>query len=133
MSEDLIHWTELDHPVMEARSDHFDSLGCEPGPTPVVLPEGILLLYNGWNSVRRHCTGWVLFSKDDPSKIIKRCNETIIQPTYTFEDAHDHSVTFSEGLVQFKNTWYLYYGAGNHAIGLAEMSSLESLLQTKVP
>jgi predicted GH43/DUF377 family glycosyl hydrolase len=46
-SSDLIHWTALDRPIMQARPDHFDSLGKECGATPIVLPEGILLIYNG--------------------------------------------------------------------------------------
>ena len=54
VSDDLVHWTEpLDHFLMTARPDRFDSLGVECGATPVLVPQGILLIYNGWNPCAR--------------------------------------------------------------------------------
>ncbi len=85
-SDDLLHWSQpLDHPIMEARPAHFDSLGVEPGATPLVLPEGVLLIYNGWNDAHVHKTGWVLFARDDPSKILKRCEQPFIEPEFPYE------------------------------------------------
>src|SRR5271157_2708301 len=47
-SDDLLHWADaLDHPVVSTRPGYFDSQVAEPGPPPVMLPEGIFLLYNG--------------------------------------------------------------------------------------
>ena len=132
VSDDLLHWSQpLDHPVMEPREGNFDSDGVEPGPTPVVLPEGILLIYNGWNSGHTHRTGWVLFSKEDPSKILKRCQEPFIQPTFPYELHHppsDFNVTFTEGCAFYKGLWRFYYGAMDHSIGLAEVKDLHDLI-----
>ena len=103
VSDDLLRWTQpLDHSLMNARTDHFDSLGVEPGPTPIILPEGILLIYNGWNSAHVHKTGWVLFSKDDPSKILKRCEAPFIEPQFKYEMDGRHLFTFTEGAAHFK-------------------------------
>ena len=83
VSDDLLHWKELlNSPVMTARLDHFDSLGIEPGATPIILPSGILLIYNGWNAEHVHKTGWVLFSKQDPAKIIARSETPFIEPQF---------------------------------------------------
>src|SRR5215208_4835177 len=47
-SNDLVHWTEaLDRPVLKGRPGHFDATVVEPGPPPVMTPDGILLIYNG--------------------------------------------------------------------------------------
>jgi predicted GH43/DUF377 family glycosyl hydrolase len=130
-SSDLIHWTALDHPVMQARPDHFDSLGVECGATPIVLPEGILLVYNGFDPVHVHKTGWVLFSKDDPSKVLKRCETPFIEPQFKYEIDGRHVFTFTEGAVFFKGLWRFYYGAADKWIGLGEIDDIEKLLNAE--
>ena len=132
VSKDLVNWTQpLDHSLMSARPDHFDSLGVECGATPIVLPEGILLVYNGWNPAHVHKTGWVLFSKDDPSKVLKRCEAPFIEPQFTYEIDGRHVFTFTEGAVFFKGCWRFYYGAADKWIGLAEIDDIETLLEAK--
>ncbi len=131
VSSDLLHWTQpLDHSIMSARADHFDSLGVEPGPSPIVLPEGILLIYNGWNPAHVHKTGWVLFSKEDPSKILKRCETPFIEPQFKYEMDGRHVFTFTEGAAFFKGLWRFYYGAADECIGLAEVDDIETLLKS---
>jgi predicted GH43/DUF377 family glycosyl hydrolase len=131
VSDDLVHWAQpLDHPLMAPRPDHFDSLGVEPGATPIMVPEGILLIYNGWNPAHVHKTGWVLFSRDDPSKIVKRCEEPFIEPQFKYEIDGRHVFTFTEGAVHFKGLWRFYYGAADKTISLAEIDDLSTLLKT---
>ena len=68
-SEDLVHWTEaLDAPVLPRRPGRFDSRVVEPGPPPVLTPEGILLVYNGADDRLVYRTGWALFDRDDPTR-----------------------------------------------------------------
>ena len=130
VSDDLLHWSQpLDHAIMAARPDHFDSMGVEPGPTPIMLPEGILLIYNGWNPAYVHKTGWVLFSKDNPSKILKRSDVPFIEPKFGYDVNSHHNVTFTEGAARFKGLWRFYYGAADTSIGLAEIDDIERLLK----
>jgi predicted GH43/DUF377 family glycosyl hydrolase len=137
VSDDLLHWTQpLDRAVMDPRADHFDSEGVEPGATPIMLPEGILLIYNGWNPGRTHQTGWALFSRDDPSKLLQRCEDPFIRPTFDYEKSRRPSsfnVTFTEGCVLYRGLWRFYYGAEDHDIGLAEMADIRTLLMPKHP
>ena len=135
VSDDLLHWSQpLDHPIMQARPGHFDQLGVEPGATPVILPEGILLVYNGWDDAHVHKTGWVLFSKGDPAKILARCEQPFIEPEFAYERPNaGHRFTFTEGVAFFQGLWRFYYGAADHDIGLAEMSDLASLLKPSAP
>ena len=130
VSDDLLHWTQpLDHSIMTARPDHFDSLGVEPGATPIMLPEGILLIYNGWNDAHVHKTGWALFSKDDPAKLLKRCEAPFIEPQFDYETEPRKNFTFTEGVAHFKGLWRFYYGASDDTIGLAELDDIETLLK----
>ena len=132
VSDDLLHWKEpLGQPIMTTRSNHFDSLGVEPGATPIILPAGILLVYNGWNPEHVHKTGWVIFSKHDPARIIERSEVPFIEPQFPFEiEGHD-AFTFTEGAVFYKGMWRFYYGAADRAIGLAEVRDIKTLLQAK--
>ena len=109
-SGNLINWTQAsEEPVMNPREDFFDSKGVEPGGS-VVTDEGILLVYAGWggDGTNRNQLGWVLFSKDDPGKIIARCDSPIVSLP------NDH--VFCDGLVNFRDKWYLYYGAADQWI-----------------
>ncbi len=122
-STDLLHWT-MGGVVLRRRAGYFDSLTIEPGPPPVVLDHGILLIYNsldaplGSGGALR--SGWVIFSKDDPTKIVARCERPFLQPELTWERSGQvPDCVFSEGLVRVENMWYLYYGAADMHIGLA--------------
>jgi len=109
-SDDLINWMQASQePVMNPREDHFDSWGVEPGVS-VVMDEGILLIYAGWggDGTNRNQIGWVLFSIDDPGKILARCDSPIVSLP------NDH--VFCDGLVKFKGKRYIYYGAADQWI-----------------
>jgi predicted GH43/DUF377 family glycosyl hydrolase len=114
-SDDLIHWYESDNvPIMRPRSGYFDSMGVEPGAV-VVIEEGILLIYNGWNEEHVHKTGWVIFSNDDQKKILARCEEPILEPK---EDWEGH-ILFTESILEYEGNWYLHYGIMDKFIGAA--------------
>lgn len=130
VSDDLLHWKEpLTHPVMTAREDHFDSLGIEPGATPILLPQGILLVYNGWNPEHVHKTAWVLFSRKNPAQMIARSEVPFIEPQFPYEIEGRNAFTFTEGAVRYRGKWLFYYGAADRAIGLAEVTDLNTILR----
>jgi len=120
-SEDLLHWTEaLDHPVLRSRARMFDAHVVEPGPPPILTSDGIFLIYNGADDHDVYATGWVLFDKKDPTKVIARANTPIFSPENTWEKVGQvPNVVFVEGLVQEKKRWLFYYGAADKNIGVA--------------
>jgi predicted GH43/DUF377 family glycosyl hydrolase len=119
-SDDLINWDVVDEPVMKTRPDHFDSRGIEPGPPPIVIDQGILLIYNGWNNDITYKVGAVLFSKDDPTRVLERLDQPILEPTEGWEKAGQISnVVFASGLAQHEGVWYLYYGGADKCLNLA--------------
>jgi predicted GH43/DUF377 family glycosyl hydrolase len=124
-SEDLLHWSDaLDHPVISTRPKYFDSKVAEPGPPPVVTPEGILLVYNGADDKLVYSTGWVLFDKGDPTKVIARADKPIFHPVNTWEKVGQvPNVVFVEGLVRRGGQWLFYYGGADKGIGVVAAES----------
>jgi predicted GH43/DUF377 family glycosyl hydrolase len=120
-SDDLLHWTEaLDHPVLASRMGSFDSQVVEPGPPPIMTPQGIFLIYNGADDKLVYSTGWVLFAKDDPTKVLARSAEPVFAPEKEWEKVGQvPNVAFVEGMVRDGDRWLFYYGAGDKYIGVA--------------
>ncbi len=124
-SKDLMHWTEATQtPVLPRRSGHFDSHVVEPGPPPVVVPQGILLIYNGADDKHVYRVGWALFDKKDQSRVLARSDQPIFGPERVWEKVGQvPNVVFVEGLVRARNRWRFYYGAADKYIGMAEASA----------
>ncbi|MDR8391593.1 glycoside hydrolase family 130 protein [Aliifodinibius sp. S!AR15-10] len=119
-STDLLNWNVIEEPVMKPRNGKFDSRLVEPGPSPILTEDGILLLYNGANDDLIYNAGQVLFERNDPTKVIARSNTSFMQPDTQLErHGQIPNVVFVEGLVNFDDTWFLYYGMGDSGIGVA--------------
>jgi predicted GH43/DUF377 family glycosyl hydrolase len=125
-STDLIHWTEaLDQPVLRRRPGHFDAKVVEPGPPPLMTKAGILLIYNGADEKNVYATGWVLFDKNDPTKVLARSDQPIFRVELEWEKAGQvPNVVFVEGLVQDGNRWLFYYGGADQYVGVAVAQTL---------
>ena len=120
-SDDLLHWTDvLDHPVLASRPKMFDSQVVEPGPAPVLTENGLFLIYNGADDNNVYRTGWVLFDKKDPTKVIARAHQPIFEPVHAWEKVGQvPNVVFVEGLVPDGNRWLFYYGGADKYVGVA--------------
>ena len=135
-STDLVHWDPVRDDrgriiqVISRRRGHFDSQLTEVGPPPILTEHGIVLLYNGKNDGRRgdssiahgaYAAGQVLFDKDDPAKSLDRMDKPFIEPELDFEKTGQYKAgtVFVEGLVLYKNKWYLYYGTADTYVGVA--------------
>jgi len=117
--------------IMTTRPGKFDSDLTECGPPALMTEKGILLLYNGKNAINENATstlpkgtysvGEVLFDLNNPEKILQRTVTYILKPTLAHEMTGQYTAgtTFSEGLVFFKNKWFLYYGTADSFVGLA--------------
>ena len=121
VSEDLRHWTDAtSEPVLRSRPPTFDARVVEPGPPPVVLPEGILLIYNGADDHLVYRTGWVLFDKNDPTRVLARAEQPIFEPREEWEKIGQvPNVVFVEGLIREPRRWLFYYGGADKYLGVA--------------
>jgi predicted GH43/DUF377 family glycosyl hydrolase len=120
-STDLLHWTEsLDAPLLARRPGFFDSRVVEPGPPPIVTDKGILLIYNGADDRLVYSTGWALFDRRDPTKVIARSDRPVFEAQQPWERVGQvPNVVFVEGLVRDGARWLVYYGAADKYIGVA--------------
>jgi predicted GH43/DUF377 family glycosyl hydrolase len=120
-SNDLLHWTDaLDHPVLASRPKMFDSQVVEPGPAPFITNGGIFLIYNGADDNNVYRTGWVLFDKNDPTKVVARAQKPIFEPEHDWEKVGQvPNVVFVEGSVPDGKRWLFYYGGADKYVGVA--------------
>jgi predicted GH43/DUF377 family glycosyl hydrolase len=134
-SENLVDWTPLLNskeeliPVLEPRTGFFDSDLVEPGPPALLREKGIVLIYNGRNRVSKgdksipdgtYSAGQALFDKNDPSKLIDRLKNNFLAPTNAYEKTGEvNNVCFLEGLVNFDEKLFLYYGTADSKIAVA--------------
>lgn len=136
-STDLVNWTPVTDaetslvPILAARKKMFDSHIVEPGPPAILTDKGIVLLYNGKNAENEdadpalakgiYCGGQALFDAKDPAKLLDRCTTYFIKPDLPHEISGQYTsgTTFIEGLVHFKNQYFLYYGTADSMVGVA--------------
>jgi predicted GH43/DUF377 family glycosyl hydrolase len=127
-SEDLLHWTPAaqDDPLMvPTPAGTFGDFLVEVGPPPILTNNGlVLLLHNAAvkfpdGGVRYTC-GQVLVDPLRPNEVLAQLNRPWLEPS-TFEDQHGlvSNVTFVEGLVHFRGTWFAYYGQSDSTLGVA--------------
>lgn len=135
-SDNLIDW----EPVVDKdgrlqafispREGYFDSSLTECGPPAILTAKGILLLYNGKNHAYKgdprfnkntYSAGQVLFDRKDPTKVLARLDTPFLRPMEAFEKSGQYvdGTVFIEGLVYFKQKWFLYYGCADSRVGVA--------------
>lgn len=121
-SSDLIHWTEAtETPVLPKRPGQFDSRVVEPGPPPILTPEGIVLIYNGADDKLVYHTGIAVFDRKDPRILLSRTSQPIFAPEKEWEKVGQvPNVVFVEGLAPYGNRWLFYYGGADKYVGVAE-------------
>ena len=135
-SDDLIHWEVAENEeskkmisVLHPRMGKFDSRLVESGPYALLRDEGILLIYNGSNAANyndpalpkfTYAAGQALFDKEKPYKLLERTADHFIYPDKDYEKLGEvNEVCFVEGLVYFKDKWFLYYGTADSKIAVA--------------
>lgn len=135
-SENLIDWEVLEDgesknpiKVMTKRPGYFDSRLVEPGPYALKTDKGILLIYNGSNAANfsdpdlprfTYSAGQALFDTSAPYKLVDRSEEYFLKPDKPYERTGEvNEVCFVEGLVYFKEKWFLYYGTADRMIAVA--------------
>jgi predicted GH43/DUF377 family glycosyl hydrolase len=135
-SDDLIHWLVAENEenrkmisVLHPRMGYFDSRLVEPGPYALLTEKGILLIYNGSNAASfndpafpkfTYSAGQALFDKKNPFKLISRLEDPFIYPDKPYEKTGEvNEVCFVEGLVNFRNQWFLYYGTADSKIAVS--------------
>lgn len=126
-SPDLLHWGN--HQCLAwTRPGRWDSVRIGAGAEPILTERGWLAIYHGANEQTRYCLGALLLDRDDPSKVLARSEEPIVEPTAPYElTGFFGNVVFTNGHVVDGDTITMYYGASDEVICGATLSIQEIL------
>lgn len=133
-SSDLRSWMAPEHVLATREGAWWDSARIGVGPPPIETSEGWLMVYHGVRTTVAgvlYRVGLALLDLDDPSRVIRRCDEWVFGPRAEYELSGDvPGVVFSCGMVHDRasDELRLYYGAADTSVGLAT-ASLSDVLE----
>jgi beta-1,4-mannooligosaccharide/beta-1,4-mannosyl-N-acetylglucosamine phosphorylase len=139
-SEDLLRWRRVGD-VLAGRPHYWDEL-IGSGPPPIKTRAGWLHIYHGvathFHSANIYQAGVALLDLADPSRLLARSRNNILEPREPYElsgqvpnvvfpsgavvETHD-----AEGFAPPESRVFVYYGAADTCVGLAETTVGELL------
>jgi predicted GH43/DUF377 family glycosyl hydrolase len=81
--------------------------------SPIEIDEGWLMLTHGVGAVRRYSIGAVLLDKKDPSKVLARSCEPLVQPAPSEREGYVPNVVYTCGLMRHKDLIILPYAVSD--------------------
>lgn len=125
-SDDLKHWENHTVVMKATLNSTWENAKIGISGPPIKTPEGWFLIYHGVSKDHVYRQGAALLDLGDPSKVIARQAEPILEPELDWElYGHVDNVVFSCGQVVLDDEIYVYYGGADNAIGLATMKMSE--------
>lgn len=122
-SPDMTYWGKHRF-VMEPIRSSWQSTKIGPGPAPIEIDEGWLLIYHGvWTSCNGYLyyTGGAIFDRNEPWKVLYRTRDYMLGPTEIYERVGDvPNVIFPSSAVVLGDTLRIYYGCADTCISMAE-------------
>lgn len=120
-SNNLKYWGNHRH-LLGVRKHFWDEGRIGAGAVPIRTKDGWLEIYHGMDAQSRYCLGALLLDLDDPSKIIARSAEPIVEPEADYEkNGFFGAVVFTCGGVVKGSKLKLYYGASDRTMAGAEL------------
>jgi len=130
-SPDLRHWGNHTC-IATTRENSWDSARLGAGAEPIKTSEGWLAIYHGATDDHRYCLGALLLDLNDPSKIIARSTQPIMEPLADYEKTGFFgNVVFTNGHLLEGDKLSIYYGASDEVICQTEFRISEILASLK--
>ena len=128
-SPDLLHWGK--HAcILHTRPGMWDCARVGAGAAPIKTEAGWLEIYHGADFNHRYCLGAVLLDLHDPSKVIARSEEPLMEPDAPYEQTGFFgNVVFTNGHLVDGDELTVYYGASDEVICGAKFS-IQAILET---
>lgn len=131
-SPDLVSWGNHQF-LMGITDDSWDNGRIGGGLVPIRTKEGWLEIYHGATTENRYCMGAVLLDLDDPTKVIGKSENPIMEPDVIYEqEGFFGDVVFGCGGIVDNDTLIMYYGVSDTSMAVCEMNISEILKQIKV-
>jgi predicted GH43/DUF377 family glycosyl hydrolase len=119
-SEDLRNWSYESECVLLPRTGLWDSVKVGMAGPPMKTERGWLIVYHATDEYGTYRLGLALLDLADPSKVLKRSDEPILEPELEWERVGDiPNVVFSCGHFLIGAELWVYYGGADRVIGLA--------------
>jgi predicted GH43/DUF377 family glycosyl hydrolase len=128
-SDDLYTWSDSGVAVLKPQFPwEFVQIGnCG---SPIELDEGWLLLTHGVGPVRKYSIGAVLLDKNDPSKVLGRAREPLVNPEPSEREGYVPNVVYTCGAMRHNNQIVLPYAVSDTFSNFAtiEIAALMKLM-----
>lgn len=126
-SHDMKSWFDSKI-VMSPRIDMWDCVKVGIAGPPIEIDEGWLQIYHGVDENLVYRLGALLLDRDDPTKIIYRSVDPILEPSTEYErQGLVPNVVFSCGAVKRGDYIQVSYGASDSVIAISEFALKEIL------
>ncbi len=126
-SPDRLHWGNHKC-IAVTRPGMWDEARVGAGAAPVKTDKGWLEIYHGATKDHRYCLGALLLDLNDPSIVLARSTDPIMEPVAPYEQTGFFgNVVFTNGHYVDGDTIHLYYGASDEVICGATLSIREIL------
>ena len=118
-SPDLIHWG--DHKsLLDTSGGGWDQRKVGGGAPMLKTAKGWLQIYHGVDQAQRYCLGALLLDLEDPTRIIARMSDPLMEPVAKYErEGFFGNVVFTCGATIRDEILHIYYGAADEVMGLA--------------
>jgi len=87
--------------------------------SPIETDAGWLVLSHGVGPMRKYCIGAFLLDRDDPSRVIGRLREPLIQPNRDEREGYVPNVVYTCGALLHRGELIIPYGLSDRATGFA--------------
>ncbi|MGV8146917.1 MAG: hypothetical protein ACLKAK_08225 [Alkaliphilus sp.] len=122
-SDDLEKW--YDHKIVlePIVSSSWENKKTGIAGPPIKTNDGWVLIYHGVSNENRYSLGIALLDLKNPSKVIARQKEPILEPELDWEiNGHIPNVVFACGQAEIDDRILVYYAGADTAIGVAELN-----------
>lgn len=133
------HFIRSDNTRPADKTRTWDSWFRGVGPSPLRTKYGWLVIYQAMNHLNpdRYRIGAMLLDLKDPTKVLYRSAEPILEPEEWYEnEGYKSGVVYSCGAVEKDGMLFVYYGGADRVscVATADMASfLEELVRTGAP
>lgn len=87
--------------------------------SPIETDAGWLVLSHGVGPLRKYCIGAFLLDRDDPSRVIGRLREPLLQPNENEREGYVPNVVYTCGAMIHQGTLIIPYALADHATSFA--------------
>lgn len=127
-SPDLVHWGNQKYFCGISETSSWENGRIGGGAVPFKTSEGWVKIYHGADKDGRYCLGAFLLDLNDPSRVLAKTREPVLQPEADYEKyGFFNNVVFTCGCVLEDNNVIIYYGAADDKICRADIKLCDLL------